>query len=959
MDYAAFSGLIPFVFLVSFGMTAFVIALVVLPLYGLFLYSARRFCKDHTITLAIKSLKFASASAVAYFTCLVLSALHVVPVAAMLVGFIVLLVIISQTARELLAAGFGYFIPSFSASVLINETEIVNSNRVVLLGGLRLPRYSVVGFVKVKAMPEKLEDICKLRDALFGLYDAKVPTGYCVGFGEKFSLYFFTYAESLFQRKAIMIALERLTILKETISSRLPELNIEIVQEENVIRDLISNLAKRTRIHGLKEVVKTFRDQHRWEVGGIRIEGAPAYKEERFSSFVETLLNLKIPALYVVTAQPVTGFQLFLAKHEYRNRLREGVGTEGLPAEPNRISLRRRKLLAVKDLRLFKVAANIWLGAETREELKTALRTVKSVVKAEFCSEWTNTNVKEIRGLHFSMALDQLQLFRPKGKSTILTASEAAIYIRLPSSNTPGVESKVTTHLTVPQGTRESLEASSLCEATAVQRVKIGKTLDLVSNTITSDAILDTSDFVNNIGVFGKEAGLTSCLIAVSAAHAGFNYVVLDYHGLYRTIIYSFPSGRVLRFGFDFTLDPFETEGMEASDYLELLFTAFHQAYRIPYSLLQPFLEVTLPVYEQAENRRITAAEIVGHINELLESPHHKAHQHELVNLREMLGHLLYGRTLEAVSAPPSLPISKFLQGLTVVELNRFTSHEFRNFIQALFLIKTFAKLVTTKNRAEHTVILVDAIEHLFPDRNVLPLYSRELHLQYRLEELRKLGVNLHLSTAFPLEVDPVIVKWTRTKIFHEAFGRDPGFFSLNEVQRTFATRMQPPEALLSKWSGEMVPIVVDRPQWIFKAQPTDEEAEACLLRLGYPIREIQEEMEAKVSKDDLELDFGKDASSAYTLLKDLRDYENVTKLALVLTLANLPAEEARPLASLLERLGYMKEEKRHGGMPVLRLTMRGLKAVKQWEEKHPSLENLPPPERVDKEEGKEESKDE
>jgi len=656
MDYVAFSGLIPFVFLVSFGVTAFVIALVVLPLYSLFLCSARRFCRKHTLTLAIKSLKVALASTVAYFTCLILSALHVVPIVAMLVGFIALLVIVSRTARELLTAGFRHFITT--------------------------------------------------------------------------------------------------------------------------------------------------------------------------------------------------------------------------------------------------------------------------------------------------------------------------IYIRLLSDNTLDVESKVTPHPTEPQSAQETsikmreskdetLEASSLPEATETQTVKIGKILDLVSNTNTGDAILGTSDFVGNIGVFGKEAGLTSCLIAVSAAHAGFNYVVLDYHGLYRTIIYSFPNGRVLRFGFDFTLDPFETEGMEASDYLELLFTAFHQAYRIPYSLLQPFLEVTLPVYEQAENRRITAAEIVGHINELIESPHHKAHQHELVNLREMLGHLLYGRTLEAVSAPPSLPISKFLQGLTVVELNRFTSHEFRNFIQALFLIKTFANLVTTKNRAEHTVILVDAIEHLFPDRNVLPLFSRELHLQYRLEELRKLGVNLHLSTAFPLEVDPFIVKWTRTKIFHEAFGRDPSFFSLNEVQRTFTARMQPPEALLSKWNGDMVPIVVDRPQWIFKAQPTDEEVEACLLRSGYPIREIQEEMEAKVSKDDLELDFGEDASSAYTLLKDLRDYENVTKLALVLTLANLPAEKARPLASLLERLGYMKEEKHHGGMPVLRLTMRGLKAVKQWEAKHPSLDNLPQPERVGKEEGKEESKDE
>lgn len=503
------------------------------------------------------------------------------------------------------------------------------------------------------------------------------------------------------------------------------------------------------------------------------------------------------------------------------------------------------------------------------------------------------------------------------------------------------------------------MEASPVCEETAVQRIKIGKILDLGTNTFVGEVLLDASDFVSNVGVFGKEAVLTSCLLAASAARVGFNYVILDYHGLYRTLIYSSPSGRVLRFGFDFTLDPFETEGMEISDYLELLFTAFHQAYKVPYSLLPLFSEVTLPVYEQAEDRRVTAAEIVGHINELIESPHHKAHQRELINLREMLGHLLYGKTLEAVSAPPSLPINKFLQGLTVIELSRFISYEFRNFVQALFLVKTLANLVATKKRVERTVILVDSVEHLFPDRNILPLHLRELHLYYRLEELCRLGINFHLSSTFPLEVDPFIVKWPKTKIFHETFGNDPSILALTDAQRVFARRMQPPEALLLRWNGEIVSMMIDRPQWVFKAQPSDEEVEACLLRLGYPIREIREEMEAKISREDLELDFGDDASSAYMLLRDLRDYENVTKLSLILTLTNLSQAKARLLTNVLERLGYIKEEKRHGGISVLRLTMRGLKAIKRWEERHPSLESLPQPECADQGEGKKESENE
>ena len=455
IDFIAFSGLIPFVFLVGFSVTTFVIAVIVLPLYSLFLYPVRKFCKNYTIKLAVKSLKFALASMTAYFTCLILSVLHIAPIASTLLGFIVLLVIVSQTTRELLIAGFSYFVQLFSAGALIDGSEFVKSERAVLFGSLHLSRYSVVGFVKVKAMPEELDDVCRLRDALFGLYDIRIPTGYCVGFGERFSLYFFTYAESLLKRKAVMTVLERLTILKETISSRLPELNVEIVQEESVIRELISNFARRTGILGLKEFVRVFHNPHHWEVGAIKIEGAPAYKEERFSSLAETLLSLKLPALYVVTAQPIKGLQLFLARHEYRNGLQKGVGLEGLPTEPKRISLRRRKLLATKDLRLFKVTATIWLSAENRDELRTALRTVKSVVKAEFCSEWANVKVKEIHGLRFSIMLDQIQLFRPKGKSIILTASETAIYIRLPSGNIPGVENRVTTHLAVPQSTSE------------------------------------------------------------------------------------------------------------------------------------------------------------------------------------------------------------------------------------------------------------------------------------------------------------------------------------------------------------------------------------------------------------------------------------------------------------------------------------------------------------------------
>jgi hypothetical protein len=531
MDYPAFSGLIPFIFLVSFGVTAFIIALLILPLYSMFLCSVRRFCRNHRIELAIKSLEFTLASTAAYFACLILSAFHITPIVALLVGFTVLLVIVSQTARELLIAGFGYFIPSFSASTFINNPEIENSNRVVLLGSLRSPKCGVMGFVKVKAMPEKPIDIYKLKDALFGLYAAKVPTGYYLGFGEKFSLCFFTYAESLFQRKAMTILLERLTILKETISSRLPELNVEIVQEESVIRDLISNFGRRMRIHGLKEIVKIFRNSQRWQVGGIRIEGVPAYKEERLSSLVETLLNLKLPALYVVTAQPVNGFQLFLAKREYRSRLRGGVGTERLPAESNRISLRRRELLAVKDLRLFKVASTIWLGAENRKELRTALHTVKSVVKGEFCSEWTNPNVKELHGLHFSMALDRFQLFRPKGKSTLLTASEAAIYMRLPSSSIPGVENKVTTHLTVPQSFQETLieKKESVDELVLGQIVRNGRLLQQI-------ATLPISKLNGHLAIFGaSRTGKSNFAknLVLQLLSRGIPTLVIDAHNEY------------------------------------------------------------------------------------------------------------------------------------------------------------------------------------------------------------------------------------------------------------------------------------------------------------------------------------------------------------------------------------------------------------------------------------------
>ncbi|MBS7643230.1 ATP-binding protein [Candidatus Bathyarchaeota archaeon] len=457
LDHNTFSGLTPFIFLIGFGATAFIIVIMVLPLYSFFLHSVKKFCQNHTVTLTIKSLKFTLASTAAYFACFILSALHIAPIAAMLIGFTVLLVIMSQSVYELFIACFSWIIPLVFTRAWGNNLKIVNSNGVALLGGLLSFRYCVIGFVKVNAMLEKLGDVSKLRDALFGLYAAKVPVGYCVGFREKFSLYFFTYAESLFQRKAITIVLERLTILKETLSSQLPELNGEIVQGEEVIQELVSNLARGGRIQGFKGFVKTFREPCRWEIGGIGIEGAPAYKGERFNSLVETLLNLKLPALYVVTVQPITGFQLFLARCLYRNELRDEVGLERLPAEATKTSLRRRKLLAVKDLRLFRVGGTIWLGSETRGELRTALWAVKSVVKAEFSSEWTEIKVKEIRGFRFSRIIDQLRLLRPKGKHTILTASEAAIYIRLPSDNIPGVENKAVSDLAVPKGTQASL----------------------------------------------------------------------------------------------------------------------------------------------------------------------------------------------------------------------------------------------------------------------------------------------------------------------------------------------------------------------------------------------------------------------------------------------------------------------------------------------------------------------
>lgn len=479
--------------------------------------------------------------------------------------------------------------------------------------------------------------------------------------------------------------------------------------------------------------------------------------------------------------------------------------------------------------------------------------------------------------------------------------------------------------------------------------VKLGHIWNPIENRQVGEIGLSDADLLSGIGVFGEESIYTSKLIVASASSTGYNYVILDFWDHYRNLLNYVKDTRVFRLGTNLVLNPFSTEGMDHSDYVELFLTALSQAYRLSNEEIRLAHEFLLDAYEQAAGQVLTVRRAEAFLDGFMEeTKDDRERQRAIQAVNRAFWPLFRGKTCEAVAGAQTMSVEQLFTGLTVIGLGSYYGYEFRTFMQALILLKYYAWLSSRKRTVAKTIVLLDAVENLFPNRLNLPYYCREPKLVYRLNELKQLGVGIHVCTEFASEVDRGVFDLLGTKIVHRLNSeRDHFLFEELLYPRTgqpINLRMlRPRQALLERASTRDARlIVVDRPSWLFSEAPPPTQAELRLEETEYPIEEAQEQVKAKTQKARLEQDFGKDAPKAYHLLKTLTEYSEVTRTALVETLSGISKEEAEDLLSQLEERFYVRvvvQKEKSIRRPVLQLTLKALKALKEFEATQKTLD--------------------
>jgi len=473
-------------------------------------------------------------------------------------------------------------------------------------------------------------------------------------------------------------------------------------------------------------------------------------------------------------------------------------------------------------------------------------------------------------------------------------------------------------------------------EAPGQYAVKIGSVWNREDNMRLSDLGLTDADLLEGIGVFGEEAPYTLQVIASQAVSTGFSCLILGFANRYRNLAYAVEGARVLKPGEDLILNPFDTEGLESTEWVDLLLTALNQGYRLWPRDRRSLRRIMLEAYELAEGRTLTLREFESMIMEVEgeETPQFTSRE----SVKETIDLLVHGDAYKALGEPQTIPASKLLSGLTIVELGSFTSLELRAFLQALVCMKIYASPRTIPSRS---TILLDSAEALLPYRLSLPADQRQSSLLPYLKELKQRGVGIHISAISPSELDAEAFALIGVRVWHRMNGGSDVLAAGRELTtstpiRSLIRGLESNQALVDLPSrGDPLLAVLDRPSWLFLEPPTREQLEDAMKRGGFPIQQLRQEREAQVTRNMLERQFSEDAQIAYEALKALGGMEGVTTASLTQSmLGTHPQDRVLNVVRTLREYGFIGSRRvtKPHEMWLLKLTDKGARAAAEWE---------------------------
>jgi len=485
---------------------------------------------------------------------------------------VVSLAYLSEAFRSRLALILGYLLPSRALSLLVRKPQATSFGGKALLRTRALLGWWTMGFVRVTGVPSTLRGLEGVRDALFGVAEAEIPLGYALRFDGDFSLYFFTGVMTRLGDDWNE-ALRRLEVLRQTVSACLPEAEVETVADPEELLRLV-RLPEGTRLSTRGGVLRLASGVGTSYFAAVGVAGLPAYKEERLSGLIETMLSQRVEAVYMAMVNPVNGVvESLAARLRYRQALRRLQSVEGALRRVNPLQeeVAFRSALNGSGLSsLFQVSVLIGLSCGEEERLRTALRAVRAAVQSEFCSEFSQVRARELLGLDLLAGLNACRFSAPTRGGTVMTASDASRFLRLPSRKTPGLASIVAMKPALPRRAEQAVDGVELGEV-----ARNGKPSG-------QRVVLPVRSLSQHVAVFGTAGmGKTTFvkgLLLRLIRDFGMNVLVFDPRSEYTGLVDSAPGVRVLNPKSDeVSVNVLEVpDGVERDVHIEHVLEALH-----------------------------------------------------------------------------------------------------------------------------------------------------------------------------------------------------------------------------------------------------------------------------------------------------------------------------------------------------------------------------------------------
>jgi len=254
----------------------------------------------------------------------------------------------------------------------------------------------------------------------------------------------------------------------------------------------------------------------------------------------------------------------------------------------------------------------------------------------------------------------------------------------------------------------------------------------------------------------------TNFRIVYEAAMAEINYLIITTNKEWRHLLPLFENVKLFRLGSDLTLNILDPEGIELSEYANIITQTFAQVLHLSRAGVESLMQSLIAVLTSPHQPVIE--DLIAHLENKSYEPRSLANR-EIGTVFQFLQNLQLGEAGK-VMAGTIIPFEQLMQGVTVLEINLETEQQIQ-FFQLCILAKILAYSIT--HQTQKTMVLIDNADLLvLLDPQYYKVREIEIYLRDWFQQLKGNNIGIHLSLATPSRFPSFILNTFETLLAHQ-----------------------------------------------------------------------------------------------------------------------------------------------------------------------------------------------